>query len=240
MTEPFPFAMLSPLGSNLTSLLLSKEKGDEKGAEEEKKTTLATGGSEGGQKKRHMIVVMRTIHMTPPPVLIEKIAAPAGVEADEMVAKAENSGGPLGTTMSEIDRIIADVVLEREMDEVTTGRASPLKMIELEGASSDNKGLDLRHLGGQELSKEDISKLKEFSIASGYKLGSVLFGGVDKEILGCIPNRVGAKIVNTLSKSIGFPKLERDLWNYRRQHITRSSFYSNFKVQILMFTSSIY
>jgi hypothetical protein len=48
----------------------------------------------------------------------------------------------------------------------------------------------------------------------------VLFGGVDEEIQGCIPDRVGAKIVNTLSKSIGFPKLERDLSNNRRQHIT--------------------
>jgi hypothetical protein len=36
----------------------------------------------------------------------------------------------------------------------------------------------------------------------------VLFGGVDEEILGCIPDRAGAKIVNTLSTNIGFPKLE--------------------------------
>jgi hypothetical protein len=63
-------------------------------------------------------------------------------------------------------------------------------------------------LGGQELSEEDISELKEFAIAGGYKPGSMLFGGVDEEILGCIPDRTGAKIFNTLSKSIGFPKLE--------------------------------
>jgi hypothetical protein len=132
--------------------------------------------------------------------------------------------------MSEIDRIIADVVLEREMDEVTTDRASPLKMKELEGASSKDIELDLWYLGGQELFEEDISELKEFAIAGGYKLGSVLFDGVDKEILGCIPDRAGAKIVNTLSRSIGFPKLERDLSNYRRQHIIGSLFYSNFKV----------
>jgi hypothetical protein len=82
--------------------------------------------------------------------------------------------------------------------------------------------LDLRHLGGQELSEEDISELKEFSIDGGYKPVSVLFGGIDEEILGCIPDCVGAKIVNTLSRSIGFPKLERDLNNYRRTHITRA------------------
>jgi hypothetical protein len=100
------------------------------------------------------------------------------------------------------------VVPEREMDEVTGGRASPLKMNELKGASSENKDLDLRHLGGHELSEEDISKLKEFAIAGGYIPRPVLFGGVDEEILGCIPHRAGAKIVNTLSKSIRFPKLK--------------------------------
>jgi hypothetical protein len=55
MTEPFPFAMLSPLGSDLTSLLQSKEKttsttGGNEGVEQSvdvKKTALATGGNEG-------------------------------------------------------------------------------------------------------------------------------------------------------------------------------------------------
>jgi hypothetical protein len=132
--------------------------------------------------------------------------------------------------MSKIDRIIAHVIPDREMAKVTTDRASPLKMKELEGASSEDIELDLQHLGGQELFEEDISELKEFAIAGGYKPGSVLFGSVDEEILGCIPDRAGAKIVNTLSRSIGFSKLERDLSNYRRQHITGSLFYSKLKV----------
>jgi hypothetical protein len=122
------------------------------------------------------------------------------------------------------------LTLEKGIAEVTSDRASALKMKEFEKASSEDIELDLRHLGGQELSKEDISELKEFAIAGGYKSGSVLFGGVDEEILGCIPDRVGAKSVNTLSKSIRFLKLEQDLSNYRRQHITGSLFYSNFKV----------
>jgi hypothetical protein len=42
MTKPFPFAMLSPLGSDLTSLLQSKEKGTEK-ISEGKKITSAIG-----------------------------------------------------------------------------------------------------------------------------------------------------------------------------------------------------
>ena len=36
MTEPFPFAMLSPLGLDLTSLLQSKEKGIKKSSEGKK------------------------------------------------------------------------------------------------------------------------------------------------------------------------------------------------------------
>ena len=138
----------------------------------------------------------------------------AEAEANEATPEAEN----LGTTMSEIDRLISDVAPEKDIAEVSTDKAS------------EDIELDLRHLGGQELSDEDISKFKEFVLAGGYKPRSVLFSGVDEEILGCIPHQAGAKIVNTLSKTIGYLKLERDLSNYRRQHITGSLFYSNFKV----------
>jgi hypothetical protein len=93
---------------------------------------------------------------------------------------------------------------------------------------------DLQHLGGQQLSEEDISELKEFAISCGYRPGSMLFGRVDEEIVGCICDRAGAKIISTLSKSIGFPKLEKDISCYRRQHIIGSLFYSNFKVRSLL------
>jgi hypothetical protein len=46
MIEPFPFALPSPLGSDLTSLLQSKKKGIEKGVEEEKKNASVIGGTE--------------------------------------------------------------------------------------------------------------------------------------------------------------------------------------------------
>jgi hypothetical protein len=119
---------------------------------------------------------------------------------------------------------------EKDIAKVSTDKASTLKMKELKKASSEDTELDLRHLGVQELSDEDISKLKEFALAGGYKPRSVLFGGVHEGILGCILDHAGAKIVNTLSKTTGFLKLKRDLNNYRRQHITRSLVYSNFKV----------
>jgi hypothetical protein len=67
-------------------------------------------------------------------------------------------------------------------------------------------------------------------MSGGYHPGSVLFSGVDEEILGCIRDRDGAKIVSTLSMSIRFSKLEKDINCYRRQHVIGNLFYSNFKV----------
>jgi hypothetical protein len=85
--------------------------------------------------------------------------------------------------------------------------------------------------GGQELSEAEKEELEEYAKSCGYQLGSMLFGGVDQEILGCILDRAGAKIFGTLSKSVGFLKLESDISGYRRQHIFGSLFYSNFKVK---------
>jgi hypothetical protein len=80
----------------------------------------------------------------------------------------------------------------------------------------------LRPLSGQELSEEDISELREFAIAGGYQPDSILFGGVDEEILRYIPNRAGAKVVNNLTNTIGLPKQESELSNYRNKHIPGS------------------
>jgi hypothetical protein len=150
--------------------------------------------------------------------------------ANEVSHQAESSGGPLGTALSEIYRLIADVVPEKNTEVTIAHEPSASKGKRNEEASLEDKIFDLWHLGGQQLSEEDISELKEFVVSGVYQPRSVLFGCIDEEILGCIRDRAGAKIVSTLSKSIGFPKLERDISNYRRQQITGSLFYSNFKV----------
>jgi hypothetical protein len=61
----------------------------------------------------------------------------------------------------------------------------------------------------------------------------MLFGGIDEGALG-ICDRARAKIICTLSKSVGFPKLEADISGYRQQHIVGSLFYSNFKVKFFL------
>jgi hypothetical protein len=132
----------------------------------------------------------------------------------------------LTTTLSKIDRLISDVVAEKEVATTILDKGKKIEETSLEGVN-----FDLQHLGSQKLSKEDSSELKEFAISCGYQLGSMLFGGVDEEIVGCIRDRAGVKIISTMSKSFGFPKLKKDTSCYRRQHIICSLFYSNFKVR---------
>jgi hypothetical protein len=83
---------------------------------------------------------------------------------------------------------------------------------------------------GQELTDAEKEELKKYAISCGYKSGAMLFGGVNEGKLRCLRNRTEAKIVRTLSKSIGLPKLEADLCRYQRQHIAGSLLYANFKV----------
>jgi hypothetical protein len=82
---------------------------------------------------------------------------------------------------------------------------------EVVDTSSKGKEFDLRHLGGKELSEAEKEELEEYGKSCGYEPGSMLFGGVDEEILGCIRDRAESKIIGTLSKSVGFPKLEYDI-----------------------------
>ena len=168
--------------------------------------------------------------MIPPPAIQKRSAPSAANEAVEAPQEAESSGGPLRTILSEIDRIITSVEPERNIEGVIAPETLASKGKNTEEASSESKSFDLRHLGGQQLFEEDILELREFVVSSGYQAGFILFGGVDEEILECIPDRAGAKILNTLSRSIRFLKLERDISNYRKQHITDSLFYSNFKL----------
>jgi hypothetical protein len=133
-----------------------------------------------------MINVMQAIEQTPPSASAAKAAMHVNTK-DVAGAEAEE----LATIMSEINILISDVVAEENM------AAAPDKGKRIEDASSENKEFDLRHLGGQELSEEDKLELKEFSISCAYQPGSILFDGVDEEILGCIRDCTGAKIIST-------------------------------------------
>jgi hypothetical protein len=170
---------------------------------------------------------MQAIKRTPPLALASKMVPAASVKAEAVVEAAN-----LVSTMSGIDKLISDMVTEETVATVEENMAAvPDKGEKVVDTSSKEKEFYLRHVGGQELSEIEKEELEEYGKSCGYQLGSMLFGGVDEEILGCIRDRAGAKIIGTLSKSVGFPKLESDISGYRRQHIVGSQFYSNFKVK---------
>jgi hypothetical protein len=106
--------------------------------------------------------------------------------------------------------------------------------------TSEDEAFNFQNLVGQELTKAEKEELKEYAISCGYRPGALLFGGIDDERLGCVRDQTGAKVIGTLSKSIGFPKLEADINSYRRQHIVDSLFYSNFKVNNFCLTFIVF
>jgi hypothetical protein len=80
----------------------------------------------------------------------------------------------------------------------------PNKGKEIADAASEEKDFDLRNLVGQELSEAEKKELHKYDISCGYQPGAMLFGGIDEEALGCIRDCTGAKVIDTLSKSVGF------------------------------------
>jgi hypothetical protein len=139
-----------------------------------------------------MMNILEAIEQTPTPASTDKATKPTNAEAT-VAAEDEN----LTTTLSKIDRLISDVVAEKEVAAVVSDKGK-----KIEEASSKGVNFDLWHLGDQQLSEEDMSELKEFAISCGYQPGSMLLGGFDEEVVGCIRDRADDKIISTLSKSL--------------------------------------
>jgi hypothetical protein len=224
MTESLP-VKLSPLGPQLTKFF-QKEKEPEK----TKKSTKT--------KRQRIIAVTEVIDKTPPRASARKISAaeeitnievaPSEIAATEATSTEDLN---LESTIEHIDKMLLDMATE----EATTAAEETMAAVsgkekEIADETSEDEAFMFQNLVGQELSKAEIEELKEYAKSCGYKPGALLFGGIDDEKLDCIRDQTGAKIIGTLSKSIGFPKLETDISRYRRQHIVGSLFYSNFKV----------
>jgi hypothetical protein len=212
MTESLPIKLLSPLGPQLTELL-------------QKKDEPSTAKKAVGPKKRRIVTVMQAIEETPPPASASKVTPDAEVAAS---AEATN----LESTLSAIDKVLLDLAVEGTAASAEEVLATvPEKGKEIAEDISEEKGFNFQNIIGQELSKAEKEDLQKYAISCGYQPGAILFGGINEEALGCIRDRTRAKIISTLSKSVGFLKLEADISSYRRQHIVDSLFYSNFKVK---------
>jgi hypothetical protein len=160
---------------------------------------------------------MQAIEETPPPASASKMTPAVEAAASTEVATAEATN--LEETVAAAEEALATV---------------PEKGKEIAEDVSEEKGFSFQNLVDQELSKAEKEELQEYAISCGYQPGAMLFGGINEEALGCIQDRTGAKVISTLSKSVGFPKLEANISRYRRQHIVDSLFYSNFKVNFFL------
>jgi hypothetical protein len=233
MTESLP-VKLSPLEPHLTKLF-----------QKDKEPSAAKKPAE--PKKRRIIHVVEVIEQTPPVASLSKTPAVESTAATEAVAieteseantaeaeAAEDTN--LETTLADIDNMLLNEPAEEaaRVAEETLAIASG-KGKEKAKDISEEEDFNFQDILGQELSKAEKEELKEYAISCGYRPGALLFGGVNEENLGCLRDRTGAKVVGTLSKSIGLPKVEADLSRYQRQHIAGSLFYDNFKVKFLTF-----
>jgi hypothetical protein len=239
MTESLP-VKLSPLGPHLTKLF-------QKDKEPAKMKKAAR------PKKQRIITVTEAIDGTPPQASALKAPAVESTTATEAApSEATNAEATraedihLESMVADIDKILLNMAAEEAAAEEAvaateeTAAPKPEKEKEMAEYTSKDEAFNFQNLVGQELTKAEKEELKEYAISCGYRPGALLFGGIDDERLGCVRDQTGAKVIGTLSKSIGFPKLKTDMSRYRRQHIVGSLFYSNFKVNNFSLTSIVF
>jgi hypothetical protein len=224
MTESLPIK-LSPLGPHMMKLF-------------QKEMEPAKMKKAARPKKQRIITVTEAIEGTPPGAsapkapAVESTTATRDAPLEATNAKATRAEDiHLESTIADIDKILLDMAVEEAVaatKETTT--LEPEKEKEIAKDTSEDEVFNFQNLVGQELTKAEKEELKEYAISCGYRPGALLFCGIDDERLGCVWDQTGAKVIGTLSKSIGFSKLETDISRYRRQHIVGSLFYSNFKV----------
>jgi hypothetical protein len=227
MTKSLPIT-LSPLGPHLTKLL-------------QKKREPSAAKKSARPKRRRIITLIEAIEETPPPASASKTPAAEDAVATEAAAteaatiEAETAEDTnLEGTFSDIDKMFLNMAAKEAATAAEETLATvPGKEKEIAEDTSEEKDFNFQNIIGQKQSKVEKEELRDYAISCGYQPGALLFGGVDDESLGCLRDRTGVKVISTLSKSIGFPKLEADISRYRRQHIIGSLFYSNFKVKTL-------
>jgi hypothetical protein len=171
--------------------------------------------------------MMQDIENMPPSASVSKIApttsteataeantsaeAAAATEATNLSAEAAaaTEATNLDATLFGIDKLLLEMGTEETVAAAEHVTAPvPDKGKKIVEATSAEEGFELRNLIGQELSEAEKKELQEYDISCGYQPGAMLFGGINEEALGCVRDHLGAKVIGTLSKSVGFPKLE--------------------------------
>jgi hypothetical protein len=156
------------------------------------------------------------IHQTPPPASASKIpiAEDAGAAEAEATEAETVEASDLETTLGDTNNMLLKMAEEEAAAAaVDTTIEKGKEQIE---DTSEEENFNFQDILGQELSETEKEELKKYVVSCGYKPGALLFGGVNEEKLRCLRNRTEAKVVRTLSKNVGLPKIEADLCRYRR------------------------
>jgi hypothetical protein len=153
-------------------------------------------------------------------------------ETGEAEATGAEAGATEESNLETTLEVIDNILLKMAEEEATVAAVNTTteKGKEQIDEISEEGDFNFQDLLGQELTDAEKEELKKYAISCGYKSGAMLFGGVNEGKLRCLRNRTEAKIVRTLCKNIGLPKLEADLCRYQRHHIAGSLLYANFKV----------
>jgi hypothetical protein len=107
--------------------------------------------------KPRIFNVMQAIEQTSPSALASRMVPAANAKA-----KAAAKTAKLVSTMSGIDKLTSDMVIEETVVAAEQNMSAvPDKGKEVVDASSEEKDFDLRHLGGQELSEADKENISQ-------------------------------------------------------------------------------
>jgi hypothetical protein len=175
MTESLP-VKLSPLGPHLTKLF-QKEK-------EPAKTKKAAR-----PKKQRIITVTEAIEGTPPQASALKAAPVESTTATEAAPSEATAAEDihLESTIADIDKILLNMAAEEAVATTKETMApEPEKDKKIAEDTSEDEIFNFQNLVGQELTKAEKEELKEYAISCGYRLGALLFGGIDDEKLACV------------------------------------------------------
>jgi hypothetical protein len=195
----FKIFLLSPLRLELMKLLQKK-----------KEPSVAKKPAE--PKKRRIITIIEAIEETPSSVSTPKTAAAEVAPAEASTSEAAAAEATnLENTLTDIDEMILNMAeeetaaateetpaavpkKEKELAEDASKERNfnfqniigPKKEKELAEDASKERNFNFQNIIGQELSKAEKVELRDYAISCRYKLGVLLFGGIDEESLGCL------------------------------------------------------
>ena len=169
----------------------------------QKKDESSASKKVDGPKKRRIVTVMKAIERTPPSASASKVTPIASAEAPTEVNISAEAAAAAEAANLESTLSGIDKLLLDMPTEEIVAAAEKVM------APVSDKGKQIADAASEE---------KDFDL---------------RNLIGQELSEAEKKVIGTLSKSVGFPKLEADISSYQRQHIVSSLFYSNFKVKFL-------